>query len=374
MHPAWIEIDIAQFHRNIAAVKRVIGDAKLCLPIKANAYGHGLIEMARAACSGSAKVDYLAVAHVQEGVQLREANIVAPIIVLGAIHEDQIAHLLHYDLEFTLSSAFKARFVADWCAQNKKIARVHLEVDTGMRRTGMRPATAAELYRELKHNPWFRVVGVYSHLATGDSPTDAVLLEQTEMFSSLLASEPFLGEPIIRHLANSSATQYAPATYLDMVRPALLCFGYKAKDAPPEFADIAPCFSLKAHVSYFKIVKEGEGISYGHTHIARARTRVVTVPVGYGDGYKRALSNRGSVLIRGKRYPIVGTVCMDQFMVDVGDDSVFVGDEVVLIGRQGDEAITVADVAALCQTIPYEILCLFNDRIPRKYANNEINL
>lgn len=367
MHPAWIEIDLKRFASNIAIVKKAIGDARLCLPIKANAYGHGLVAIAKAAVA--AQVDYLGVAHLQEGIQLRDAGIVTPILVLGAIHEDQIADLLRYDLEFSLSSPYKARLVADRCEQHEQIARVHIEVDTGMRRTGMRAATAMQLYDELKQKPWFKIIGVYSHLATGNSATDAVALQQIDEFNSLLSNPPFADENIIRHLANSSATQYLPASYLDMVRPALLCFGYKAENAPEIFSAIAPCFSLKARVAYFKIVEAGEGISYGHTHVARTRTRVVTIPVGYGDGYKRALSNRGEVLINGKRYPIVGTVCMDQFMVDVGDDSVFVGDEVVLIGRQGEEEITVGDLAKLCDTIPYEILCMFNDRIPRNYLD-----
>ena len=320
MHPAWIEIDLVQFQKNIATVKKAIGKALLCLPIKANAYGHGLIKMAQAATK--AQVDYLAVAHVQEGISLREANIATPIIVLGAIHEDQMAELLHYDLEFTLSSPYKARFVSQWCAQYEKIARVHLEVDTGMRRTGMRTATVLQLCDELNENTWIDVVGIYSHLATGNSPTDTVALKQIEEFSSMLLAPQFRQKNLIRPLANSSAD-------------------------------------------------EGDGIGYGHTHVAKARTRIVTIPVGYGDGFKRALSNRGAVLINGRRYPIVGTVCMDQFMVDVGNDSVYVGDEVVLIGRQGDLAISVAEVAALCDTIPYEVLCLFNDRLPRKYIEEE---
>lgn len=365
MHPAWIEIDLDQFRRNLRIIKNIIGNARLCVPIKANAYGHGLVKIAEAAARE--QVDYLAVAHVQEAIILREASIQTPILVLGAIHEDQIADLLRYDLEFSLSSAYKARLVAAWCEKYRTRANVHLEVDTGMRRTGMRPDTAAQLYAELKSNPWFHVVGIYSHLATGNSATDVVALAQIGAFFSMLAQPPFRGENLIRHLANSSATQFLRASYFDMVRPALLCFGYTADDVSTEFKEIAPCFSLKARVAYFKMVEKGEGISYGHTHYAEKRTRVVTVPVGYGDGYRRALSNRGSVLIRGKRYPIVGTICMDQFMVDVHDDSVYVGDEVVLIGRQGDEAITVKEMAQLCDTIPYEILCLFNDRIPRRY-------
>lgn len=367
MHPAWIEIDLDQFRKNLAIVKAAIGKVRLCLPIKANAYGHGLIKMAEAAAL--AKVDYLAVAHVQEGIQLREAQIKTPIIVLGAIHEDQIEDLLRFDLDFTVSSPYKAALVVKWCETVKKVSRVHIEVDTGMRRTGMRPDTAMRLYKELMGNIWVKVVGIYSHLATGNTPQDSVAWQQIDAFTSLVEREPFLDQPMIRHLANSSATQHLPAAYFDMVRPALLCFGYPAENAPAAFSGIAPCFSLKAKVSYFKVVEKGEGISYGHTHVASARTRVVTIPVGYGDGYRRCLSNKGAVLIHQKRYPIVGSVCMDQFMVDVGDDSVFVGDEAVLIGRQGDQEISIKEMASMCNTIPYEILCLFNDRIPRNYIS-----
>ncbi len=365
MHPAWIEIDLDQFRKNLSIVKSAVGGARLCLPIKANAYGHGLVEIAKAAAQAS--VDYLAVAHVKEAIDLREAGVVTPIIVLGAIHEDQIADLLKYDLEFSLSSAYKARLVAAWCERLRSVARVHLEVDTGMQRTGMRPQTAVDLFADLKKSTWFDIVGVYSHLATGNSPDDAVALKQIEKFSIMRQDAVFSDQNILFHLASSSATQHLPSAYFDMVRPALLCFGYPLGNAKALFRDIAPCFSLKARVAYFKVVEEGEGISYGHTFHAPRRTRIVTVPVGYGDGFRRALSNRGSVLIRGRRYPIVGTICMDQFMVDVGSDSVFVGDEVVLIGKQGDESITLKEVADLCETIPYEVLCQFNDRIPRRY-------
>lgn len=229
MHPAWIEIDLVQFKKNIAIVKSAVGDVRLCLPIKANAYGHGLIEIAHAAVA--AGVDYLAVAHVQEAVHLRNASITTPIIVLGAIHEDQIDYLLKHDLEFTLSSAYKARFVARWCEQFKRVAHVHLEVDTGMRRTGMRADTARQLYAELQGNSWFHVKGIYSHLATGISSHDETALAQIEEFTTMLAGAPFKNAPLIRHLANSSATQHLPSSFFDMVRPALLCFGYKAPNA-----------------------------------------------------------------------------------------------------------------------------------------------
>lgn len=367
MHPAWIEIDLGQFKRNLLLLKNIISPVRLCLPVKANAYGHGLASMALAA--EEAGVDYLAVAHLSEAIKLRQALIKIPILVLGAIHEEQIPDLLAYDLEFTLSSSFKASLVAKKCHALKKRCRVHIEVDTGMRRTGMLPKTALELFSSLKDNPYFDIVGIYSHLATGTHAQDPIALSQINSFKELINLLP-ASKTLITHLANSSGTLFFPSAYFDMVRPALIAFGYIPDSVDKQFEKLAPCFSLKAKVSYFKVVEKGQGISYGHSYTTQQKSRIVTIPVGYGDGFRRDLSNRGSVLIRGQRFPIVGTICMDQFMVDVGDNSIYVGDEAVLIGKQGDQEITIKEIAALCNTIPYEILCLFNDRMPRVYIKS----
>lgn len=332
----------------------------MCLPIKANAYGHGLVGIAKAAAGEG--VDCLGVSCLQEGVTLRRAGVSIPILVLGAIHEDQIDDLIHYELEFTISSKYKADLVA---RRLKGTCRVHLEVETGMQRTGVRCETALELIRYLKGLPGFEVVGVYSHLAHSDLPNDPITLRQIASFKQLLSHPDFRG--IRAHLANSGGVAHYPEAYFDMVRPGLMAFGYLPPQAPSSLHGIAPCFSLKSKVSYFKVVGPGQGVSYGHTYVTRKQTRIVTVPIGYGDGYRRALSNRGSVLIRGKRYTISGAICMDQLMVDVGDDEVYVGDEVVLIGKQGQDEIKLTEVAQLCDTIPYEVLCLFNERIPRLY-------
>ncbi len=365
-HPSWIEVDLEQFRKNVSLIRGHIGHRLLCLPIKANAYGHGLCAIGNAA--EEAGVDYLAVAHLQEAITLRLAGIHLPILVLGAIHEDQIFDLIHFDLEFSISSKFKADLVAEQCRKLAKTCRVHLEVDTGMQRTGVRSATAPSLFQHLKDLGCFEVVGIYSHLATADAPNDPFTLRQIEAFRSLIDNPVFQDTRIIRHLANSGGTLFFPDAHLDMVRPSLITFGYLPGTYPETLQGIAPCLSLKAKVSYFKVVEQGEGVSYGHSHITSKRTRIVTIPVGYGDGYRRSLSNRGSVLIRGKKFPIVGKVCMDQFMVDVGDQEVRVGDEVVLIGKQGDQEIPLMEIASLCDTIPYEVLCLFNDRLPRIYV------
>jgi alanine racemase len=361
-HPSWIEIDLSQFRKNISIIRNHIGSSLFCLPVKANAYGHGLCEIGNAA--EKAGIDYLGVAHLQEGIKLRKAGVTIPILVLGAIHEDQIDDLIDYNLEFTISSKYKAQLVADK-SQGRK-CRVHLEVDTGMQRTGVRPETAKTLLPYLKSLTHLEVVGIYSHLATADKPQDPLAIKQIQAFQEVI--DEFKDLPLIRHLANSGGTVYFSEAHLDMVRPSLITFGYLPEACPSSLQNIAPCFSLKAKVSYFKVVKPGEGVSYGHSYVTKKQTRIVTIPVGYGDGYRRSLSNRGSVLIRGKRFPICGTICMDQFMVDVGDEEVFVGDEVVLIGKQGNEEITLKEIAQLCDTIPYEILCLLNERIPRVYV------
>lgn len=350
-HPSWVEVDLAQFKKNIATLKTSLGNKLFCLPIKANAYGHGIVAIAKAA--EEAGVDYLAVAHLQEGIALRLAQIHLPILVLGAIHEDQIDQLLQYDLEISISSIFKAQLVAEECRKLGQKCRVHLEVDTGMQRTGVRPTSAAALFTFMQEAGCFEIRGVYSHLAKADEPNDPFTLHQIETFRSLIAS---LGHSFIAHLANSMGFLHYPSSHFDMVRPSMAAF--------------VQCFTLKTKISYFKVVEAQMGISYGHTHVTPKRTRIVTIPIGYGDGYRRCLSNRAQVLIRGKRFPIVGAICMDQCMVDIGEEEAYVGDEVVLIGRQGEEEITLEEIATLCDTIPYEILCSFNDRLPRIYVSH----
>lgn len=353
-HPTWIEIDLNQFRKNVQTVRSMIGTSRFCLPVKANAYGHGLIGIGKAA--QEAGLDCLGVSCLQEGIQLRLSEVTIPILVFGAIHEDQIRELIQYDLEFSISSKFKAGLVSE---KSSGKCRVHLEVETGMQRTGVRPDTAIELATHLKTSPCFDFTGVYSHLATADRPGDCFAYQQIKTFRELLQHPVFRG--VTAHIANSGGVIYYPDSHFDMVRPGLMVYGYSAR----RIEGIAPCFSLKSRVSYFKVVEKGSGISYGHQYRTKNRTRIITIPIGYGDGYKRSLSNRGSVLIRGKRFPIVGAICMDQLMVDIGEEEVYVGDEVILIGRQENEEIKLTEIACICDTIPYEILSSFNQRIPR---------
>ena len=362
-HPAWIEIDLGQFKKNLSAVRQRIGKSKFCLAVKANAYGHGLCEMGKAA--EDAGVDSLGVACLKEGASLRQFGIALPIVVFGAIHEEQIQDLIAWNLEFSISSRFKAELVANICASLQKKCRIHVEVDTGMNRTGVRPETALELLPWIERAGCFELVGVYSHLATADLPGCPFAIEQIQQFKEL--RERAKRDHLIWHLANSGGVVFYPDSHLDMVRPGLLCYGYFPDGSEDPEGNIAPCFSLKAKVSYFKVVGPGKGIGYGHSYRTADATRIVTVPVGYGDGYGRVFSNRGSVLIRGQRYGIAGTICMDQLMVDVGGNEAYVGDIATLIGRQGSLQISLNEVAKIANTIPYEILCSLNNRLNRIY-------
>jgi len=358
-HPAWIEIDLKQFQKNISAIRKKINSTLLCYPIKANAYGHGLVPMGRAAEENG--VDVIGVSCLREGVLLRKAGVSIPILVFGAIDEAQIDDLIDYNLEFSISSRFKAELVAKKCKMRQ--CCVHIEVDTGMNRTGMRPETAFEVFQEMKRQDCFLIRGIYSHLATADEPNHPFVLRQIEAFQQLRQK---IGQnEIIWHLANSGGTLFYPESHFDMVRPGILSYGILpdgSKDAV-----IAPFFSLKARISYFKVVRKGQGISYGHMYHAKEQTRIITVPVGYGDGYCRSLTNLTSILMRGQRYPAAGRICMDQFMVDIGKEEAYVGDVVTLIGRDGADEISIWELAKLTESDPREILCRFNDRIPRIY-------
>lgn len=372
MHNTIIEIDSKQFSNNLVAIRSHLKDEhiKICLPVKANAYGHGLIGMAKLA---QPYVDYLAVACLDEGISLRQNGITKPILVFGAFTEEQIPDLIAYNLEITISSVYKAELVNQYCQINQLKCSAHLKIDTGMNRIGVRVDSAYNLIDYVFNSPHFNLIGIYSHLACSDNISSSFTKEQINQFTQIVKYIKKIKPNTICHLANSGGLCYFPDSYFDMIRPGILSYGYFPahilQDTP--LKNIKPCFSLKSKVAYFKVVKALQGISYNHIYIAPTDTRIITVPIGYGDGYKRALSNIGSVLINGQRYLIAGNICMDMLMVDIGQTGeAYVDDEVVLIGKQDQHNITVEEIAALCHTITYEILCSFNERIPRIYTKS----
>ena len=366
--PTRIDIDLAAFAGNHAAIRAHVGVPVMAI-VKANAYGHGLVPMSRALEAQG--VEQLGVAFVEEGVALRRAGIRTPILVLGGVFGSQLGQYLDHDLEITVSSLDKLRQVEAAAAARGRRAVVHLKIDTGMERIGVHSYSAGPFIEAATASKWCEIKGVYSHLACADDPASPMTAMQLERFLEACAHFERIGAPMpIRHLANSGGVLHFPETWLDMVRPGILLYGVLPDPASKPTIDVRPVLSLKSQVVYFKVIPEGAAVSYGATWRAPAQTRVVTVPIGYGDGWPRALSSRGEVSIRGRRYPVAGRVCMDQFMVDIGADSAYNEDEVVLIGRQDGQRITVEEVAARAGTIAYELLVGLNERIPRHYIEH----
>jgi alanine racemase len=370
LRPTIVEVDLAALRTNVANIRRHVGGARIMGTVKANAYGHGLIRTAQELLRSGA--DELGVAFLEEGIVLRRAGITAPILVLGGIIGNQISHFIEYDLQITASSVYKLEQIEQTAAQMGRRAKIHLKLDTGMGRLGMRHENAHLLFDAMLHSTHCELCGVFSHFASSHDPDTALTRQQLQRFVDALEYFPRHGLPMpVRHIANSGAILQLPEATLDMVRPGIMLYGVYPGPATERSVELTPVLSMKTRVVYFKVVMQGTSIGYDHTWTAERDTRVVTLPMGYGDGYPRALSNRASVLINGTRYPVVGRISMDQCMVDIGQDSAFNGDEVVLIGAQGGERITVEELAELTGTIPYEILAMINTRVPRMYIDGE---
>ena len=364
--PTRIRVDLAAIGHNFHALQ-AHARAPVMGIVKANAYGHGLVPVALHLQAQG--IGQLGVALVEEGLALRRAGVTVPILVMGGIHAPQVSQFLACDLEVTVSSIAKLRQVEQAAASLGRKAVIHLKIDTGMERIGVHSENAGAFIDAAVKARWCTVKGIYSHLACADDPASPMTRDQLQRFLHACGHFDRIGAPMpIRHLANSGGVLHFPETCLDMVRPGIALYGVMPDPASRPTVELKPALSLVSQVVYFKVVQAGRTVSYGATWTATADTRVVTVPIGYGDGYPRSLSSRGEVLVRGKRHPIVGRVCMDQFMVDLGPGgSAYNEDEVVLIGRQGGEAISCESVAQAAGTIPYEILTGLNARIPREY-------
>jgi alanine racemase len=361
------EIHLSALSTNLTAIRTQVGPAKVMAIVKANAYGHGLVPTAihLAQCG----VDAFGVAFLEEGIALRQAGIQQPILVFGGIGPQQVPLFLQHQLSLTAPSVEKLLLIDQAAASLGVTARVHLKIDTGMERIGVHWYLAEKLLTaslNLRHTV---VEGIYSHFANSDSADLSHARQQLERFQEVLAFYPKHSLPTpTRHIANSGAILQLPEAHLDLVRPGILLYGvYPSPDCARSFS-VTPALTLKSHVVYFKVVKAGNPVSYGSTWTPTVDTRVVTIPIGYGDGYFRALSNRAPVLIRGQRHALIGRVCMDQIMVDLGPDgTAYNGDEVVLLGQQDSTSISAEELADLANTIAYEILTNLNTRIPRVY-------
>jgi alanine racemase len=356
--PTVAEIDLEAIRHNVRAVKPP--DAELMAVVKANGYGHRAIPVARAALQGGAA--WLGVALVEEGLELREAGIDAPVLVLTELPPGSERDALEARLTPTLYSERALRALAQ--AAPPDGVGVHVKVDTGMHRVGIPPQEAPGLVEDAVA-AGLRIDGLWTHFARAEEPGDPTTARQLQLFLEVCSELESRGiRPRYRHAANSGATIAAPETHLDLVRVGAAMYGIAPGPQPP--VDLRPAMTLRSAVTHSKRVPPGHGISYGHRHRTERETTIATVPIGYADGYLRSLSNSGRVLIRGNRYPVVGSVTMDHLMVDCGDDPITVGDDVVLFGRQGDGEIRVEEVAAWAGTIAWEVVCAVSERVPRR--------
>lgn len=367
LRPTVVEVSLARLTDNFRAIQAAVAPAAVMPIVKANAYGHGLVEVARHLVTlGAAS---LGVAFLEEGVMLREAGIHLPILVMGGVFGDQLPMFLRHGLTVTASSIDKLGHIDDTAREMGVTAKVHLKIDTGMERIGVHYYNAHGLLERAAGCRHAKVEGIYSHFANSDDADLTSARIQLSRFLDVLQWYDKQGvPPPLRHIANSGAILQMPESHLDMVRPGILLYGvYPAAEVRRTIA-VQPALSWKSRVVYFKVVAPDHPVSYGSTWRSDHPVRVVTVPVGYGDGYFRALSNASHVIIRGQRYPVVGRVCMDQIMVNIEWDTAYNGDEVVLLGTDGAAVITCEDLAAWAGTIPYEILTNINTRVPRVYV------
>lgn len=361
-----VQISVDNFRHNIRLLKGLLApQVKLMAVVKADAYGHGLIPMARAAAMAGA--DYLGLAIAEEGVALRLAGLDLPMLVFGALNQEGMLAAARNGLiitVFTPSDILKAQQAA---IQAGRTLEIHIKIDTGMARIGLR--TLEELQSVLKvidTCPQLQLTGVFTHFADAQNADQSYTQLQLDHFKSLLQ---YLPADLLAHAAASAALLMRKDTHFGMVRSGIALYGYPPTPVNPGFK---PCLRFVAEVTYVKQISAGESVSYGCTYHAREPITVATLAVGYADGYPRALSNKGRVLIRNHSCPVIGRVCMDQLMVDAtGVPGVQAGDQAVLIGVQGDDFVGADELAQAIDTIPYEILLLPSPRVPKVYMDEE---
>lgn len=360
-------VDLSALEGNMRAIRSAVpAHTKVLAVVKADGYGHGAAETARAAIKGGA--DMLAVAAVSEGIQLRKSGIAAPILVLGAATAADVLQGIAYDLIQTVCSEQMVRLCEEAARELKKQTEVHLKIDTGMGRIGIRNESDRDIILSLiSKSSHLRLTGVFTHFADADGNEDGMLYTR-EQFNRFMRMINVLPDGIIRHCCNSAAIHRFPEMSLDMVRAGISLYGYPPVDSGIE---LKPCMSWKAVISYIKELEPGSFISYGRTYRCHESIRTATITCGYADGYHRTGGEMGYVLIHGKRAKILGRVCMDQMIADITDiEDVQTGDEAILMGQSGNERITAEDLASWAGTISYEVLCSSAGRVERYYIRN----
>lgn len=367
----WAEINLDHIAHNVREIERLVGKrTELMAVVKADAYGHGVLETVQTMIENGAS--RLAVSMLDEAIQLRKIGIDLPILVLSYTSPARADEILKYHITQTVYSHELAKALSDEAVRQGTKARVHIKIDTGMSRVGFLPGySAVKDVVEIQKLPGIIVEGIFSHFATADEKDRSYTLHQMELFESIVSELNRIGILIpIRHIANSAAILQYPEATMDLVRPGIILYGiYPSQEVDRSVIDLKAAMTLKATVTLVKWIENGTSVSYGRKFTASSKTKVATLPVGYADGYSRLLTGKGRVLINGQYAPVIGSICMDQCMIDVTsiEGEIKVGDEVVLLGKQGEREITADEIAGLMGTIPYEIVCIIGKRIPRVY-------
>ncbi len=369
LRPTWAEVNLSNFKANLLTAASLIPPNAGIMPVvKANAYGTGVIPVSRAALT-LPQVKGLAVATPDEAMQIRDDGIDAMVLVLGPVTPEAALTMTENNVSFAVTGGAGLQAAEKAGASCGRKSKVHLKIETGMGRVGMAPGTELQAALDyLRDAPHVEVEGVFTHFAVADTDRDYTAL-QMQAFEEALDQMRKAGvHPRYRHAANSAAVLDFPRAHLDMVRPGIMMYGSYPDESLSAKAPLKPVLSLLSRVSHVKTVPAGYSVGYGRTYVTPKATTIVTVPVGYADGYPRLLSGCGSMIVHGKRFPIAGRVCMDQTMLDVGDESVEVGDLVTVIGTDGGATVTVDEVAGLSKTIAHEVLTGLTARVPRIYV------
>lgn len=367
IRPNWVEIDLDAIKHNVRELSRFVPHARFMAIVKADGYGHGALPVAQAALSAGAS--WLGVATLEEGEELRQAGITAPILILGYVPPDQADRLVLGDLRPALFDLSLAKALSEQAQAVHQNARVHLKLDTGMSRIGVEPHEIVAFAKAVAALPGVEIEGIFTHLAMADDPGNTYTAQQIAAFEQALSDLAQVGlKPPICHACNSAAILLNPEAQHDLVRAGIVLYGLEPDPEVHWPVELHPVLSWHVRVSMVKRVPAGTAISYGCTYHSSGEEQIATLPVGYADGYARLLSNKGEVLIHGRRCPVVGRVCMDQMMVRVPSEvTVHPGDEAVLIGEQGGERITVNELAKKIGTINYELVCNISKRVTRLY-------
>ncbi len=366
--PTYLEINLTRLKENLENIRAWVAPARVMVVLKANAYGHGVDGVAPFIAPFA---DYLGVATVEEGIHLRQLGITRPILVLGGTLPQQIPAFLEFDLTLTASSPDLLRAAEQLAESTRRRLKVHLKIDTGMERIGVHEYEAGPFLEQALECRHVEIEGIFSHFANSEARDLSHARLQLERFQEVLQFFERRGLPMpIRHMANSGAILQLRESHFDMVRAGILFYGIYPGQEVPRGVKVRPAATWRSRIVFSKITLPQRPVSYGSLWQSERPTRIVTIPCGYADGYFRRMTNRAQVLIGGKRYPQVGRICMDQFMVNMGDEGAEVGEEVVLLGEMGEECITAEELAEWAGTNEYEVMTNISARVPRVFLSS----